>query len=577
MKINAIKNLCSGLILILIAQPSTWAQSGIEPYIEYRKLTETAQRISPLDTGLFGEQVSLYNGATEFNINDIDIPGNNSLPVQLGRRLSIELQPQNNISPYDTRLLGIGNWDSAIPYVEAVYPSASGWPATRCSVGSVPATVVSRFYRSEFWPGLTVHIPGRGSTNIMGMQNSTPRPQNGTYRFTTSERDVFDCIPIKSGLEGEGFRMTSNSGVRYYFDVAVSRTAAKLMKYVKPNRDDFPIEIYMGRNKYYILASKIEDRFGNTVQYQYNATGQPVRIWSNDGREILLSYSSGRLSHATSHGKTWQYHYHTNGDLAQVIYPDGSRWGYSYTGSLMPPPEPAEISSLPWCRRMPLALSAGYSLTINSPSNATGIFEFINKRHFRSGVHATECAQEGDLLDPVYTLLVPNYFDVMSIINKTLSGPGIPAPQVWTYDYISPVASLWGLPTQAPSYPCTACEPEKSTLVTNPDGTKVRNYFGMRYYDNDGRLLKLETLTAANSVLRTEAISYMDENNVATQPFSGNYGSILGNINDPASARIRPIINRTILQQGVSMIWKANFFDSFARPTSITQSSTPTP
>lgn len=568
---------CIGLLLLLVIQEPIWAQSGIEPYIEYRKRVETAQNISPLDDGLFGDQVSLYNGATEFNITDIDVRGNNSLPVQVGRRLSIELQPQNTIEPYDTRLLGIGNWDSAVPYLAAVYPSTSGWPTTRCSGGSVPANLVSRFYRAEFWQGITAYIPGRGSTNIMGMLTATPRPPTGTYRFTTSERDVLDCIPMKSGLAGEGFRMTTSSGVRYFFDVAVTRTASKLMKYVKPARDEFPIEVYMGRTKYYLLASKVEDRFGNTVEYQYNASAQPTRIWANDGREIVLSYTSGRLSNATSHGRTWQYQYHVNGDLAQVVYPDGSRWGYSYSGSLTPPPDVAELPSMPWCSQTPLVLSAEYSVTINSPSGATGMFAFANQRHFRSGVHATECAKGGDHLDPDYTLLVPHYFDVMSIASKTFSGSGLATPLTWTYGYTSPVAFLWGLPTQAPAYPCTTCEIAKSTLVTNPDGTKVRHSFGMRYYDNDGRLLKVEALDAANAVLRTETRTYMNEISAASQPFYGEYGSILGSMNDPASARIRPIINRSILQQGVNFIWQANAFDSSARPINVTQSSAPTP
>lgn len=58
---------------------------------------------------------------------------------------------------------------------------------------------------------------------------------------------------------------------------------------------------------------------------------------------------------------------------------------------------------------------------------------------------------------------------------------------MWSYDYVTPTTTLWGLPTQAPSYPCTTCSAEKSTTVTSPDGTKRRYYFGMRYYDNDGR------------------------------------------------------------------------------------------
>lgn len=83
-----------------IPQERTSDPGGIHPYLEYRKRVEAAQSISPLDNGVFGDQVSLYNGATEFSVTDIDIPGNSALPVQLGRRLSVELQPQSMLAPY---------------------------------------------------------------------------------------------------------------------------------------------------------------------------------------------------------------------------------------------------------------------------------------------------------------------------------------------------------------------------------------------------------------------------------------------------------------------------------------------
>ena len=63
-----------------------------QPYEENSKSIEGAQNQTALDDGLMGDSVSLYNGATEFTATDIDIPGNNSLPTQLRRRFSVELQ-----------------------------------------------------------------------------------------------------------------------------------------------------------------------------------------------------------------------------------------------------------------------------------------------------------------------------------------------------------------------------------------------------------------------------------------------------------------------------------------------------
>ena len=75
-------------------------------------------------------------------------------------------------------------------------------------------------------------------------------------KITTSDRDSFDCIPMKSGLAGEGFRMKTTSGVRYYFDVAVQRYGGQMTRQV----GDL-ITYRAGRVKVYLLASKIEDRF----------------------------------------------------------------------------------------------------------------------------------------------------------------------------------------------------------------------------------------------------------------------------------------------------------------------------
>src|SRR5690606_38693537 len=160
----------------------------------------------------------------------------------------------------------------------------------------------------------------------LGIQSvPVPKPTDGSlYKLSTTERDMLDCIPMQSGSE-EGFRVTTASGLRYYFDVAASRTAARLVRSYKDS-NGFLQPIYLDRNLQYLLASKIEDRFGNTVQFQYNSNGHPTRIWSSDGREINLTYSGGRLVSASSHGRTWQYAYSHSGPgiygrLSQVTQP----------------------------------------------------------------------------------------------------------------------------------------------------------------------------------------------------------------------------------------------------------------
>lgn len=156
------------------------SSAGIEPYLEYQKHIEASQNLSPLDGGMFGESVSLYNGSTEFVVTDIDIPGNNSLPVRLARRHVVELEPQGLAFQSDTRLRGIGNWEVDVPFMAATYDAANGWPAQRCSGGFTPPFMINGvFFRYEVWQGVSIHLPGQGDRSLLGLQSQGLRPSSG--------------------------------------------------------------------------------------------------------------------------------------------------------------------------------------------------------------------------------------------------------------------------------------------------------------------------------------------------------------------------------------------------------------
>lgn len=560
------------------------ANGGIDPRNEYRKRIAAQNDVAALSGGLFGEKTSLYSGNTSFTVVDVDLAGNNSLPVQLGRHIAIETQPQSALSNYDTRIKSIGNWNVDVPYVTATYPVQADWPAQRCSFSSFPGGTLGHFNRLEHWHGISVHVPGRGRSNMLSSHGDpqVPRPSDGAqYGFSTAERDSFTCIPMQSGLAGEGFRMTTVDGIRYYFDIAVSRRAATLKK-SQTTISGSTIAVLLTRNQHYLLASKIEDRFGNNVQYEYNASGHPIRIWSNDGREIVLSYTSDRLSSVAAHGRTWQYSYGSEGNLTEVTLPDGGQWQYAYSGTLLPRVGPGEVQGAwDWCAHED-GPSGTYALTAKHPSGAQGGFQFLRRRHYRSGVHANECMQEGEPQNPIYTLLVPNYFDVMSLSSKVISGAGL-SSGTWSYNYGDVLEGLWGSHTQPANYPCTTCTPYKTVTVTNPDGTKERQRFGIVYKLNDGRLLLTESLAADGAVVRSESVQYVSDTLISSLPFHGKYGSDSTGVWDTSAAAVRPVEARAITQQGRIFKWQvasncgagANLlcFDSLARPTRVTKSS----
>lgn len=74
-----------------------------------------------------------------------------------------------------------------------------------------------------------------------------------------------------------------------------------------------------------------QDRFGNVVEYQYDA-GNVSRILSPNGRYIDLNYDTQNriISAVDPIGSTWRYEYNTRGMLAKVIFPDNTSRRYEY-------------------------------------------------------------------------------------------------------------------------------------------------------------------------------------------------------------------------------------------------------
>ncbi|WP_129136899.1 RHS repeat protein [Luteimonas sp. YGD11-2] len=544
---------------------------AIEPQHEYRKRVESSQSITALTDQLMGDQVSLYNGATEFTVDDIDLAGNNSLPVRLTRRFRIELHPVGQGGSWNANLRGAGDWDIDVPYIAGTFNGT--WAADRCSNPQTPHA--PGFEPTEFWQGTSVHVPGGADRTMLLRPQGVPVPTGAAAaNWTTRERDMFECIPMKGGLAGEGFAMRTSSGLRYEFDVGVTRHQGEMTRTIGIFTS---LQARVVRTRNYLLASRIIDRFGNSVSFEYNADGRPTRISANDGRVITLTYAGGLLTSASAHGRTWTYGY-SGSWLSSVTLPDGTSWQYARSGTLTPDIPSWDGNSNASCSEQPPEIPAGYALSVTHPSGAVGVFSFSNTRHYRSGVHASACLQRvqhssggGDGGYLYYVLNTPNFFDVMSLGTKEIAGPGV-APLVWTYNYGGSYQPLWGSRGSPAAYPCTTCPADKTVTVHQPDGSSVRHRYGFMYALNEGRLLGREVVSSSGSVLRSETVDYLAEANVAQQPFFPRYGTIF-NGDDPSTAAVRPEVRRTVVQQGRAFVWQANSFDSFARALSVTKSN----
>jgi RHS repeat-associated protein len=563
---------------------------ALQPYQEYADRIKGAEQINVLGDGLMGDSVSLYNGRTEFSVTDVAIPGNSGLPVELTRRLKIE-------SRRDVQNLGgFGIWDIDVPYMTGTFDGAYGWNQgaggilDRCSGNWQPQTSAP-FTARDIGGGITMHLPGAGEQEVYRITTNPqmlplPLPTDGqAYEHTARDGTRIYCKATTSnGYFGQGFVAVTTSGVRYTFDVGVERYAGSM------SAPFSGVTQTRSRVAVYLMASRVEDRFGNWVQYQY--TGDKLTaIRGNDGanadRLIELFYDNGApyITRARANGRQWSYTYtpHTvafqpSGLLTRAELPDASAWTYAYLddsdpqGILIPNyPIDDSVTDGPTCRA-PMAASDSFTFNATSPSGASGQFTFSYRRHRRTGVPQSGCvfaysSGSGVEGQSHYRLTIPDFFDNYTLAAKTLQGPGV-APMTWTYSYpIGGHDSRTTLPI-----PCTSCVSSKAVGVSHPDGTSRQYIFGTLYGLNDGRLLETRTLDSVGAVRKSVTEAYVSESEASAEPFSDIYGQARTS-DDPAAVRQRPVRTTTTMQDGVAYVRHINAFDNMARPVSVTRSN----
>lgn len=563
----------AGLLWLTVSCGVARAQSDLAPYVEHEKRLRAAEMVGPLSSDLFGDNISLYNGSTEFAVTDIDLPGNNGLPVQLRRRFKVESLKE--VEP----LGGFGAWDLDVPYMYGTFDGIYKWNESsngqngRCSQNFLPKTQTP-FSLREIWHGNQMHLPGDGDREVMVTEAGAAVPSDGqSYTRSASGFVRFRCkAQTANGYPGEGFIAVDTNGTKYTFDVGVERGAGIM---------HMPYAV-RSRVKVYLLASRIEDRFGNWVAYNYSG-GTLLSITSSDGRAITLEWSGNTIVKATANGRSWTYGYNGGGNsiglgrfalLTNVQlpvapgYPEQA-FTYQYQwdspfGGLNTNYTP--LDSDPARCDEPDFDANSFTLTATHPSGAVGTFNFPYRRHHRSGTPANACV----LVSPEnYQLRVADYFDLYSIDTKTITGPGLGA-LTWSYTYGGPGRGRTTFPI-----PCwTNCPLTKSVIVTQPDQTRLVYTFGMLYGGNEGRLLGTSTQDSGGNTLRSQESVYVTDAEAAAMPFPNQSGAWTGGDDNGLAMKIRPVRQTVTVQDGVTFSNTVGVFDNFARPTSVTKSNT---
>ena len=588
---------------VLLASLALWthpALAQLRTYqYEYQETVDEATKISALSSDLFGDSVSYIDGGVEFSVSDVEVKTNSIIPVGFGRKIRPARSPEGNSlrgSVDQTKDLLGKYWVPDLPVISGIYQTGSYFvtgTSPRCSSGKLSPLPISMWphngpyyiWTFNFWNGVSINIPRKGEETVDRLAAATVVPADGaTYKYTTKSNWMISCLGTLKNGAGEGFSATLPDGTKYFFDWIATQEQKRLFLFnmTEPQRSE---TVY--RTRVMIFATKAVDKFGNWVEYNYDAQN-PTRITSitsSDGASIGFQYDGyGKLSTVSTAGRTWTYSYvphpYDTSPGARVLsgvqLPDGSSWGYEYKNDMIGYSTDAVKFAIDGndCTFNPGTMTSASpsdpakegELKIKHPSGASGVFKFRGIVHGKNNVTAGSCGW-GDSAGWVLSGR-PKAYPLSSLVSKSISGPGVPT-QTWSLSY----SPSWSYESQCAS----GCPSTSTTTVSDSAGKVERYVFGNDFKANDGRLIT-KTISSQSVVLSRVDYQYLDD--LSGQPFP-EYFVIPEGLNETLENQLpkrnSPVRRTTIAQDGVVFSSAVNAFDSFVRPISVTKSSAPSP
>ena len=560
---------------------------------EYDRQLKSRKTLAAFGPEQFGESVNLYDGTLSFSATDLDVPGNNRLPLSVSRTFSIG-------NPKHAALDGLfGNWSLSLPYVGVV--SDGGAPLGQVPNPNVLWPAGSGQARCSTPSALTPELSGGagGGTLFALNERTSPklvRPAMTGMRWVTKDFWYFGCAPtLASGHPGEGFVGVDPSGNKYTFNWMVSHFyPGSSLPGMGPN------QIQVHRADVRLYPTKVEDRFGNWVAYQWQGR-RLLSMQSSDGRRVDFGYGTDdQITRVTSHGQVWTYSYidapspGVGGRLTAVTNPDGTRWSFGQDPGnyvhfepryeMRPITTPGgdrgfrEVEILEKVARCSFdhyLSTVARPFEVTHPSGARAVYTVKMMRHGRTGTPA-ECQRGwdsggdgGGYVDAAQNSqnMYPAFKTVMSLQSKRVEGPGL-AAMTWQYGY-SNLQGCVGEECVSQGTPTI-----KQVTVTSPDGDQTISTFGKNFGENEGQLLGVQTMRGGVVASRTD-YRYVTNAQAAQMPFPDYVGELQEEYPDLwSAAAIRPMSEVITNREGVTYVSVTGIFDAFARPRSVAKENT---
>lgn len=524
----------------------------------------------------FGDSVDLQSGALSFRQVDIKLEGQGPT-ISIEREFDVSARQDTYWMPD----LALADWNIRVPRIYTNYREGSSpWevkgskPASRCTFfgDAKDFSIGSSVYPSSFWwKGYHLDVPGYPVQELMIRAEANKRiptlkipGQVGGFNVVSRDGWSFTCLPgpIKDGV-GEGFIGISPDGTKYWFDRLITRVEGDV---VDPN---FGIPIFVQRTAS-LVATRVEDRFGNYVLFEYEG-GLLKGVSGSDGRRLVVAWTGNRGSHqrpyshvteivsqpGTSAERRWSYSYvqvnTSRGSfwrLSSIVLPDLSQWKFelrSFLRTCVP-------GGCNW--NNPRDLEG----KITSPSGASAIF-YVNRGSLiiRNGEYTVAYPDPGN--SDAYGGDNDKYSGP-HLVKKRVVGNGIDA--TWKYSY-----------SPASDYPPYV---RAKTYIENPDGTLEVSHLDSAWRSpTEGRPWIVETyrgpfaLPGNLGVLQRrstfEYVRASEQIGLIPRKYA----------NKKKSEYIWSIKKRTIEQDGARFSIAVDKYDAQGRPVRVTRSSAPAP
>lgn len=483
------------------------------------------------------------------------------------------------------------DWDLEIPSISTTTTMGSNdWkvvganPTARCTSFG-PAANIGSFTANYWWQGVHLNVPGASRQELMTRASeNTYLPQvaiNGvvpSFNIVTRDNWAITCLStLKDGVPGEGFLAISPEGTKYWFDKMVYRFESYESETAWTNL------MRTAKWKASLYVTRIEDRFGNYVTYNYQ-NNRLSTITSSDGRALQVYWSANRgnsLGEAyhierivtqpgTTLARTWTYSYLYRGiqngtnvmprwDLQTLTLPDASSWTFSIGPFSNSCYDSRDAPGCSW------ATPTGISGSIKSPSGVTGTFKIKNGTPIRQGQYAIAPPAVPWASSNVQLLeMDPRNVDSPRVVEKKLTGPAI--DYTWSYSYDGKILE-----------PGALISPRMQ--IVNPDGTLDDVYVdGAWGSPTEGQVMRIEKFAGPTSY--TPSTGYVG-NGPARQVESFLYraaqsrvGTVPRTNSNALGQEFRwPLRKQTKLLDGVTFTTEITGFDSFDRPTQIQRSN----